>query len=327
MRRREFIAGLGSAAAWPVAVRAQQDGQVRRIGLLQAGTPAIPEDMRVKAFKKRLTEFGWTEDRNIRFEERGANNNGPLLSVYATELARLAPDAIFVSSSPALRAMRRATSDIPIVFSAITDPVGQGFVSSLSQPGGNITGFAGLDFGVSTKNLELLKKLSPRIERVAFLYDPANVPTAGLWEEIEAAAPSLALRALKAPARTADEIEHSIAAFARDPNGGLFVGAGPALTPYRELITGLAMRHRLPAVYLIRYFVDGGGLASYGLDGNALSRGAASYVDRILKGEKPRDLPVQLPVKFELVLNLKTAKAMGLEIPVSVLALADDVVD
>jgi putative ABC transport system substrate-binding protein len=249
-----------------------------------------------------------------------------LLALYATELARLAPDANFVSTSASLRAIRRATSDIPIVFSQITDPVGQGFVSSLARPGGNITGFAGFEFGAATKTLELLKKLSPSIDRVAFLYNPVNPPTAGLWEEIEAAASSLALHALKMPAHTADEIEHSVIAFARDANGGLYVGAGPAMTPHRELIVALTVRLRLPAVYLLRYFVDGGGLASYGVDQRDPSRRAASYVDRILRGEKPADLPVQAPTKFEMVINLNAARAIGLTIPEALLATADEVI-
>jgi putative ABC transport system substrate-binding protein len=222
--------------------------------------------------------------------------------------------------------MRRATSDIPIVFANVTDPVGQGFVSSLARPGGNITGFAEAEFGFATKMLDLLKKLAPSISRVAFLYHPEQPAAAGNWDEIEVAAPSLTLRAAKAPVRTADDIERAITALTSEPNGGLFVQAGPVTLLNHELIVALAPRHRLPTVYPFRNGVESCGLASYEPDLIDMSRRAASYVDRILKGEKPRDLPVQLPTKFEMVINLKTAKALNLTIPEALLATTDEVI-
>jgi putative ABC transport system substrate-binding protein len=327
MRRREFIAGLAGATVWPLVTRAQQAGGVRRVGILQTMSRTDVGHLRVDAFKKGLAELGWTEGRNIRFEERWADGNADRLPVNAAELARLVLEAIFVDNSPCLKAMRQATSDIPIIFSTVTDPVGQGFVSSLARPGGNITGFAGPEFGISTKVLELLKKLAPSVDRVVALYDPAQPATVGKWDEIEAAAPSLALRASKVPVRTVDEIERAVTAVAREPNSGLYVIPGTTTGLYHEMIAALALRHGLPAVGEFRYFVEGGGVASYGPDDNELSRRAASYVDRILKGEKPRDLPVQLPTKFELVLNLKTAKALGLTVPQSILLSADEVIE
>jgi putative ABC transport system substrate-binding protein len=299
---------------------------VRRVGILLAASRTdigSPDYAAVDAFKQGLAGLGWAEGRNARFEERWANNDAEL-AVQATELARLACDAIFVVGSPPLRAMRRAGGDIPIVFAVVADPVEQGFVSSLAHPGGNITGFAGIEFNMATKQLELLKNLAPRLQRVALLYDPAQPAVSGFWNEIETAAPSLALKTSKAAVRTADETRETIAAIAREPNSGLLVSpGGPVTRLYREMIAVLALRHRLPAVYIFRYYVESGGLASYGPDYIDLCRRAASYVDRVLRGERPRDLPVQLPTKFELVLNLKTAKAMGLDLPVNVLALAD----
>jgi putative tryptophan/tyrosine transport system substrate-binding protein len=328
MLRREFIAGLGSAAAWPVMVRGQVE-PVRRVGVLHSDPR---EDvgsigrLRFEAFKRGLTELGWIEGRNIRFDQRWAENSEQL-PVYAAEVVRLRPDAIFVNTSPSLRAVRRATSDIPIVFSAVTDPVGQGFVSSLARPGGNITGFAGPEFAIATKMLELLKRLVPTVDRIAVMFDPAQPASVASWAEIEVAAPSLALQLSKAPVHAADEIERVIAAAAKERNGGLVVLSGPAIAFYRDLITALALRHRLPAVYGFRFYVDNGGLASYAPDDNDLSYRAAEYVDRILKGEKPRDLPVHLPTKYELILNLKTAKALGLVVPPGVLAIADEVIE
>jgi putative ABC transport system substrate-binding protein len=332
IRRRSFITLLGSAASWPLAARAQQRERVRRIGILQLGSsrsavPSLFGQSPLEAFKRGLVELGWIEGRNIRFEERWADGNLQLLPIYAAELARLTPDAIFVSNSPTLREMRHATSEIPIVFAAVADPVGQGFVSSLARPGGNITGFASREFGLATKTLELLKKVAPAVDHVAFLYDPQQPAAVGIWAEIEAAAPLLGMQPSKVPVRTAGEIETAIAALARASNGGAYVLASPATDVHGELIATLAQRHRLPVVHEFRYFVEVGGLASYGPDDRDLSRRAASYVDRILRGEKPRDLPVQLPTKFQLVINLKTAKALGLEIPPGVLAIADEVIE
>jgi putative ABC transport system substrate-binding protein len=323
MRRRDFIVAIGGAAAtWPLTVWAQQRDRPRRVGIL---IPTVAAE-RADAFKKGMAALGWVEGHNIRFEERGPS--GPeQVPIYAAELARLAPDLIFVASSPVLQAMRHATSDIPIVFAAVVDPVGQGFVSSLARPGGNITGFANVEFGVASKKLDLLKKLAPTIDRVAYLYDPSQPAAIGEWAEIEAAAPSLALHAVKMPVRTADDIERVIAALAGEPNASLFVTPGPATVEHANLIVKLAAQYRLPSVFPRRQFVEAGGLASYGTDVIDLCRRAASYVDRILKGEKPRDLPVQLPVKLQFVVNLKTAKTIGLDISAYVLAITDEVIE
>jgi len=325
IRRRDFIAGA-AGAAWPLAARAQQRAdRVRRVGILM---PAHVGAL-LNAFKRGLAGLGWVEDRNIRFDERNGTDSNQI-AVHAAELARLAPDAIFVVTPIAVRAMQRASADIPIVFAGLADPVALGFVSSLAHPGGNITGFGAggsNESGFATKRLDLLKKLAPNLQQVAVLYALDDPPSAAAWAEIEPAAPSLALRASKVPVRNAEEIERAIVALAREPDSGLCVGAPSVFVLNRETIAMLALRHRLPAIYGFRNFVESGGLASYGTDIIDHYRHAASYVDRILRGEKPRDLPVQLPTKFEFVLNLKTAKAMGLDIPPQVLALADDVIE
>jgi len=313
--RRALIAALGSAAAWPIVARAQQAERVRRVGIL-AGPPTRD------AFKQGLAKLGWTEGRNLRFEERWADNNADLPG-HAMQLARLAPDVIFVVGSPALRAMWRAGPDVPIVFASVADPVEQGFVSSLAHPGGNITGFAVAEFGITTKQLDLLKKLAPKLERIAFLDDPAQPALAGVWSEMETAAPSLALRVLKVPVHNAEEIERAIATLAREPASGLFV----SVIENSLMIPPLALRHRLPAVYPFRFYVESGGLVSYGPDATDLYRRAALYVDRILRGEKPRDLPVQLPTKFEFIINLQTARTIGLHVPPTLLAIADEVIE
>ena len=326
IRRREFIAGLGGAATapafWPLTARAQRPASARRVGML------IPVhlDAEVNAFKRGLAGLGWVEDRNIRFDERNGTDSNQI-AVHAAELARLAPDAIFVIGGLSLRTMRRASGDIPIVFAAVADPVEQGFVSSLAHPGGNITGFASNEFGIASKKLDLLKKLAPNLQQVTVLHVLDEPSSAGNWAEIEAAAPSLELRASKVPVRTAEEIERAIVALAREPDSGLYVMSGPVTVRNRETIAMLALRYRLPTMYGFRFYVESGGLASYGPELIDQYRRAAFYVDRILRGEKPRDLPVQLPTKFEFVLNLKTAKAMGLDIPPQVLALADDVIE
>jgi putative ABC transport system substrate-binding protein len=318
--RRQFVKLLGGAAvAWPLATRAQLADRVRRVGIL---IPAVILG-RADAFKKGMAARGWVEGRNIRFEERVASRPEQL-PIQAAELAKLAPEAIFVTGSDALRAMRHATSDIPVVFSVVADPVGQGFVSSLARPGGNITGFANAEFGVAGKKLDLLTKLAPTINRVALLYDQAAA--AGILAETEAAAPSLGLNVAKIPVRTAEDIEQAIGALAREPGAGLLVQPGVATVLHRQLIAELALQYRLPSVSF-REFVESGGLASYETDLADLSRGAASYVDRILKGEKPANLPVQQPTRYELVINLKTAKALGLTIPPTLLTIADEVIE
>jgi putative ABC transport system substrate-binding protein len=324
MRRREFITLLGGATAvWPLAARAQQGLRMRRIGWLNTDT--VTATARLNAFKRGLADLGWNEGRNLVFS--AAYSDPERLRSVAQELAASPPDLIFVVNSPSLAAIRRATGTIPILFATVTDPVGQGFVASLAQPGGNITGFAGAEFGVSTKALELLKKIAPSLARVAFIFDPAQPAAAGAFAEVEAAAPLLSLDLLRTPVRNAADIERAIAATAQANNAGLFVFPSPTLTPNYELIAGMAIKFRLPAIHPFRFFAESGGLASYGVDDLDLCRRAASYADRILKGEKAADLPVQLPTKFEFVLNLKTAKAIGLIVPGNVLALADEVIE
>jgi putative ABC transport system substrate-binding protein len=298
IRRRQFLGALSGAAAWPLAVLAQQSGRMRRIGWLGSTTPVSSN--RLNAFKRGLADLGWIDGRNLVFEEfRSPNNDPDSLRSAARDLAALRPDLIFVANSPDLAAIRRATGTIPILFATLTDPVGQGFVSSLAQPGGNITGFAGAEFGVSTKALELLKKTAPSLARIAFIYDLAQPAAAGAYAELEGAAPLLALNLSKTPVRNAGDIEHAIGAVAETKNSGLFILASPMLTLNLELIVGLAIRNRLPAIHPFRYFAKSGGLASYGVDDLELCRRAASYADRILRAERPADLPVQLPTKFE----------------------------
>jgi putative ABC transport system substrate-binding protein len=329
MRRRDIITLLGSAAAaWPLPARAQQSGRIRRIGWLSTSDSAggvLPD--RLSAFRRGLADLGWIEGRNLAFDERWANYNTERLRSLAAELTASRPELIFVASSTSLAAIRRATGTIPIVFGAVTDPVGQGFVSSLAQPGGNITGFADTEFGTATKVLQLLKTIAPAITRAIFMYDPGQPPAAGTLAELEAAAPSLGLQLSKATVRNASDIERAIVALTQTPDAGIFVQPGPMTGENQELIVRMTTLHRVPAIHKFRDFVNGGGLASYGTDDIDLCRRAASYADRILKGEKPADLPVQLPTKFRLALNLKTAKAIGLMIPESILALADDVVE
>jgi putative tryptophan/tyrosine transport system substrate-binding protein len=321
MRRRDVIVAIGGAAALPIAALAQKT--MRRVGILTSGVVALGT---VEAFQKGLAGLGWTEGRNIRFEERRPDTDEQV-PVYAAQLARLAPDAIYVGGSQNLQAVRHATSDIPIVFSGVTDPVGQGFVSSLARPGGNITGFADAEFIVASKQLDLLKKLAPAVEHAAFMYEPTQPAAAGNWAVLENAAPQLGLHAAKVPVRTAEDVEGEIVALGREPHVGLVVMPGALTIRHRELIAKLAMQHRLPSMYAYRFFVESGGLTSYGNDPLDTSRRAASYVDRILKGEKPRDLPVQLPVRYPFVVNLKTAKEIGLDIPANVLLLTDELIE
>jgi putative ABC transport system substrate-binding protein len=328
MKRRQFIALFGgAAAAWPLTARAQGQA-MRRIGWLSTNSKVGGQALsRFNAFKRGLADLGWIEGRNVAFEEGWANNDTERLRSLAANLAASRPDLIFVGNSPSLAAIRRATGTIPIVFAEVADPVGQGFVSSLAQPGGNITGFAGAEFTAVTKSLELLKKISPTIARVAFMYDPGQPAATGSFAEVAVAAPSLGVSILKTPVRDAREIEHAINALTEGPSSGLFAYPGPVIVLNNELIIATATRLRLPAVHIFRYFVAAGGLAAYGTDDVDLSRRAATYADRILKGAKPADLPVQLPTKFQLWINLKTAKAMGLVIPESVLAVADEVIE
>jgi putative ABC transport system substrate-binding protein len=329
MRRREFITLLGgAAAAWPLAARAQQGERMRRIGVL---LPAAADDAEfqtwVGAFLQALALLGWTIGRNVRIDTRWATTNVAEIRRHAVELAALAPDVILAHGGPTVGLLLQATRTVPIVFPVIIDPVGAGFVDSLARPGGNATGFLVFEFSMGGKWLELLKQIAPSVTRVAVLRDDANPNGIAQFGVIQAVAPSLRVEVIPVNMRDAGEIERTVAAFARSANGGLIVtGSGPAVV-HRDLIVTLAARHKLPAVYYERFFVAAGGLISYGPDFVDQYRRAAGYVDRILKGEKPSDLPVQAPVKYETVLNLKTAKALGLDVPNTLIGRADELIE
>ena len=331
MKRREFITLLGGAAvAWPLAARAQQPSGIRRIGVLSGvATEADSEaQARDAVFREALQKLGWTEGRNVQYEYRSrSSNNADLARRNAEELVALGPDVLFVGGATNVEALQRATRTIPIVFAGLTDPVGAGFVESLSRPGGNTTGFTAFEYGISTKWVELLKEIAPRVTRVGVLREQGSSGGIGFWAAMQGAAPSLGMELRPIGARDAPEIERGIAAFARGPNGGMIVPIGGLTITYRDLISTLAARYQLPAVYPFRYFVTTGGLLSYGPDLKDQYRRAAGYVDRILKGEKPADLPVQAPNKYELAINLKTAKALGLDVPPTLLARADEVIE
>jgi putative tryptophan/tyrosine transport system substrate-binding protein len=329
MRRREFIAGLGGAAAWPLVARGQQQSdKVRRIGVLQGIGAEDPENKaRNAAFEQALQQLGWTQGRNVRIDYRFAGGDAATIRKQAEELVALAPDVIVVTGSFSTGALLQATHTVPVVFTIVPDPVGSGFVDSLSQPGGNTTGFMQFEYGFSGKWLELLKEIAPSLKRAIVLWDPAITAGIGQFAIIQSVATSAKVDIKPLNLRDAGEIERVIAAFARAPNGGLIVTASALAAVRRDLILALAAKHGLPAVYFERYFVVAGGLISYGANFIDQYRGAASYVDRILKGEKPADLPVQAPTKYELVINLKTAKARGLEVPHSLLARADEVIE
>jgi len=325
--RREFITLLGGATAWPIAARAQQPERMRRIGVL---APTAPDDAeaqtRFAALRQGLQRFGWIEGRNLQIDARWGAGDAGAIGRAATELAALAPDVI-VASGSAAAAILQATRTVPIVFVSVPDPVGSGFVESLAQPGGNATGFIMFEYGLSAKWLELLKEIAPSVTRAAVLRDPAIVAGIGQFAVIQSAAPSVGVDVSAINMRDGAEIERAVTAFARRPNGGLILTASALAAIHRDLVVSLAARYKLPAVYITRYFVAGGGLVSYGPDFVDQYRRAAEYVDRILKGEKPADLPVQAPTKYELVINLKTAKALGLDIPTTVLASADEVIE
>jgi putative ABC transport system substrate-binding protein len=328
MNRREFITLLGGAIAWPIAARAQQPERLRRIGILLA-TTADDADFQawVGAFLQALALLGWTIGRNVRIDTRWATANAGEIRRHAAELVALAPDVILAHGSSTVGALTQATRTVPIVFPVVSDPVAAGFVDSLARPGGNATGFMTGEYSMSGKWLELLKQIAPGVTRAAVLRDATQGSGTSQFAVIQAAAPSLGVEVKPVNMRDAEEIERGVTAFARSPGGGLIVAAGPAATRHRDLIVKLAAQHRLPAVYYERFFVAGGGLISYGPDFIDQYRHAASYVDRILKGEKPADMPVQAPTKYELVINLKTAKALGLTISPSVLARADEVIE
>ena len=329
MKRREFIALLGgAAAAWPLAVRAQQPSQMRRIGMLTGFSSDDPGGQaRLTAFAQGLQQLGWTVGRNVRIETRWGAGDAERYRRHAAELVALAPDVILVGGGSILAAVQNATRTVPIVFVSVTDPVGAGYVASLARPGANTTGFTLFEYGTSGKWLELLREIAPGVTRAAIMHDPSISSGTGQLAAIQAVAPSLGAELTPVDVRDASGIEHSIATFTPGSNCGLIVTISPLALRHRELIIALAAKHRLPAVYPWRVFVADGGLISYGPDDIDQYRRAASYVDRILKGEKPADLPVQAPTKYELVINLKTAKALGLTVPDSLLARADEVIE
>jgi putative ABC transport system substrate-binding protein len=329
MNRREFIALLGSAAAWPLRARAQLPERVRRIGVLMgAFAESDPEgQIYVAALREGLQKLGWNDGRNVSIQTRWGAADDERRRAYAAELVSSKPDIIVAGATSALAPLKQATPTIPIVYVGVSDPVGGGFVPSLTHPGGNITGFALYEYTIVVKWLELLKQLAPQVTRVLALYDPSNPTSLAQLPEIERRAASFDVHPSAVPVRNGTEIEHAIGAFASEPNGSLIVLPNPVTAVHHELIAALAVKHRLPAVYAYRYQVTSGGLASYGINVADLYRRAASYVDRILKGEKPADLPVQFADKFELVINLKTAKALGLDPPISLLARTDEVIE
>jgi putative ABC transport system substrate-binding protein len=329
MRRREFITFIGGVAAtWPLSARAQRPERVRRIGvLLNAAADDAEYQARLGAFLQALALLGWTIGRNVRIDTRWATANAAEIRKHAGELAALAPDVIVAHGVSAVGALLQVTRTVPIVFPVAVDPVGAGLVDSLARPGGNATGFLLFEYSLSGKWLELLKQIAPDLTQVAVLREPTTTAGIGQFSAIQAAAQSLGVEVSPAGVREAGEIERAVAAFAHSPNGGLIVTGSGQATAHRDLIVTLAARHKLPAVYFERSFADAGGLISYGTDFADQYRKAAGYVDRILKGEKPADLPVQAPTKYELVINIKTAKTLGLEVPATMLARADEVIE
>ena len=328
MKRREFVMLLGGAAAWPLAARAQQDGRVRRLGII-AGAAAEESETkaRIAAFLQELKHLGWDEGRNVRIELRAIAGNTGAARKYAAELVAFAPDVILAVGGSTIPSLLEATQTVPIVFTITSDPVGNGFVDSLARPGGNVTGFMTFDYGLSGKWLELLKEIAPNVTRAAVLRDPTLPAGIGQLAVMQVLARPLGLDVSAINIRDAREIERGVATFARFANGGLIVAASPFTVIHRDLIVALADRYKLPAVYWEPSAVTIGGLIAYGTDLIDQQRQAARYIDRILKGEKPADLPVQAPNKYELAINLKTAKALGLTVPPSLLARADEVIE
>jgi putative tryptophan/tyrosine transport system substrate-binding protein len=327
--RREFITLLGGAAvAWPLAARAQQAERVRRIGLLMASADDREGQARVTPLKEGLKELGWTDGRNIQIETRFGGGDAGRIRAHAAELVALAPDVLVGHATPGTRALRQATSSIPIVMVAVNDPVEQGFVSSLAHPGGNITGFALINFQMVGKWLEMLKEAAPGVSRAALMFNPDTASTYYVYlRSFEAEPRSIAVEVAEAPVRNTTEIEEAIAKLGREPGGGLIVPPDAFTVLHHQLLIRLTQQHRSPAVYAYRTYVAEGALMSYGPDVYDVFRRSASYVDRILKGAKPADLPIQQPTKFELAINLKTAKALGLQIPDKLLALADEIIE
>ena len=329
MQRRKFITLLGgTVATWPITVRAQQPEQMRRIGvLLPSAVNDAEYQARMAAFLQALQQLGWSDRRNVRVDTRWAAGDANLIRRYAAELVALTPDVILAPGSTSLGPLLQATRTVPIVFTTILDPVGAGFVDSLAHPGGNATGFIAFEYGLSGKWLELLKQIAPSLTQVAVLRDPATAAGIGQFAAIQSVAPSFGIELRPVDVREVGEIERAVTTFARSSNGGLIVTAGSGSAIHRNEIITLAARHKLPAVYSDRHFVASGGLISYGPDRFDQYRRAAAYVDRIFKGEKPADLPVQAPTKYELAINLKTAKTLGLSVPPTLLASADEVIE
>ena len=329
IRRREFITLLGgAAAAWPLEARAQQGGSVRRVGMLSSASANDSAAQRsVGAFLQGLTDLGWTEGRSVRFDYRWSGGNTDLYPRYVAELLALTPDVVVANGGSTVAALQKASRTVPIVFTGAVDPVASGLVASLARPGGNATGFITIEQGVSGKWLELLNEIAPFVRRVGVLRDPTTTGQASQLGVIQAVAPSIGIQVIPLDVHDTGGIERIVSAFSHDPKGGLIVPTGALFAANRELIVTIAARQRLPAVYSGRAYVAAGGLISYAPVISDQFRRAAGYVDRILKGEKPADLPVQAPVKYETVLNMKTAKALGLEVPTSVLLRADEVIE
>jgi putative ABC transport system substrate-binding protein len=329
MKRRQFITLLGGAAAWPLAARAQQSERVRRVGVLMSFAASDPDaQLRIGVFDKGMRDLGWIEGRNLHTEYRWAPEDGDGLRNYARELVRMAPDVILVNSTPATLALHEQGGSVPAVFVQVTDPVGAGLVANLGRPGGNLTGFTSFEFSIGSKWLEMLKVVAPHVTRVALVFNPRTAPFAGMfWEPIEAAAPSFDATPVRAAVGSGAEIGDVLDAFAREPNGGLIVLPDVTTMNHREAIIALAARHRLPAIYPFRYFAASGGLMSYGTDLRDVFRRAAAYIDRILKGTRPGELPVQAPTWLELVMNLRAAKVLGIAMPPLLLARADEVIE
>jgi putative ABC transport system substrate-binding protein len=328
MRRRDFITLLTGAPSWPLAVRAQPGGRTRRIGVLVPGAAGDPEyQTRIKIFREELQKLGWTDGRNAQIDVRWGEGDSDRIGKYAAELVAIPADLILASGIVPVQALRRVTRTVPVVFVLVIDPVGQGIVESLARPGRNLTGFTQFEFSICGKWVELLKQVAPGIRRIGVLRHPTDGTGLAQYSVIQATAQSLGLELRPIDTSDAGMIEQGVAAFASAPDRGLVVTTAATATIHRELIVTLAARHRLPAVYPYRFFAAGGGLTSYGPDLIDQYRRAAGYCDRILKGEKPADLPVQAPTKFELAINLKTARALGLDVPPTLLAIADEIIE
>ncbi len=328
IKRRAFITLLGSAVAWPLAARGQQDGRMRRIGVIMG----FAEDDEVwqaylATFRQRLQDFGWSEGRNIRFDYRFTGESTERMRTAATEVVAMTPDLVFVSTNPVVSAVQQVTRTIPIVFTWVSDSVGSGYVANLAHPGGNITGFHNYEPALGAKWMGILKEIAPAVRRVAFVHVPEITANVAFMRVGEASSAALGMKVSGAAVRNAADIERVLTEFAQEPNGGLIVTPSPLTATRRAVIIELAARLRLPAIYSFRFYADSGGLISYGIDQTELVREAASYVDRILRGANPADLPVQLPTKYQLVINIKTANALGLNVPNSMQLLADEVIE